>query len=115
MTWFEDLTPYSYSPTEFPEGTLASSVPPLNVGWLEDDHSYPQGAVPGAFVARLRALVTHSVTQRMRGWQDCNLCPGADTMVSGRRNESHPRGTERSEPWESTGLAMPRRSSSSTT
>jgi hypothetical protein len=93
MTWFEDLTPYSYSTIVFPTGeTPASFVPPLNVGWLEDGHSFPQGAVPGAFAARLRALVTHSLTQQLRGWHNCNLCPGTGTMVNGSRDESHPRG-----------------------
>jgi hypothetical protein len=93
MTWFEDLTPYSYSPIEFlTEETPASSVPMVNVGWLEEGHSFPQGAVPGALVARLRALVTHSLTQQLQGWHDCTLCPGANTKVNGRRNESHPRG-----------------------
>jgi hypothetical protein len=34
MTWFEDLTPYSYLPTKPSSG----SPPTLNVGWLEREH-----------------------------------------------------------------------------
>jgi len=36
MTWFPDLSPYSYFGDEYAGGLLA-------VGWLEGDHDYQRG------------------------------------------------------------------------
>jgi hypothetical protein len=89
MTWFEDLTAYSYLPT-----IPATSAPALNVAWLEPNHWFPQGAVSNALVVRLGALVEHARTQATRGWHFCNLCPptGMNNINWSTPNESHPCG-----------------------
>jgi|HubBroStandDraft_3_1064219.scaffolds.fasta_scaffold12870_1 hypothetical protein len=77
MTYFADLTPYSYMRALPPgtEGDPELSTEGLNVGWLEPGHSYPTGEVPDAAVAGvLRRVISHRVNV-MRGWHDCGLCP----------------------------------------
>ncbi len=44
MTWFPDLSPYSYFGDEYAGGLLA-------VGWLEGDHDYQRGDVPTKVIA----------------------------------------------------------------
>ena len=71
--WFEDLTPYGYLRQA---GT--SSVPTLNVGWLEKGHPFSSGVLPTAAVERLRQLVELWATKATRGMHFCDLCPAAD-------------------------------------
>ena len=80
MTWFEDLTPYEYLRAD---GGL-TSIPTLNIGWLERGQSYPTGAVTPAFVQRLGQLVAHASTRGTRGLHLCDLCPTADEESSAK-------------------------------
>lgn len=68
MTWFEDLSPYTYLPQDRDEGLL-------NVGWLEPAHAYSIGTVPDEATAALVALAERpeAVT---RGFHVCGFCAG---------------------------------------
>ena len=46
MTWFDDLTDYSYD-------QQPGLTPCVNVGWLDGAKDYPRGPVPEGFVERL--------------------------------------------------------------
>lgn len=64
MTYFEDGTAYEY---------LSGEGPATNVGWLDEDHLFPTGPVPPAFVEALSELCRVGVLP-MRGVHYCNLC-----------------------------------------
>jgi hypothetical protein len=64
--YYQDLTPYQYIPVE-------KDPPSLNIGWLDNTRSYPQGEVPEPFVERLW-LFCRSPVNQMRGFQECQLC-----------------------------------------
>jgi len=49
MTWFADLTPYSYGPSR-------EDPKPLNVGWLSIKQPFPTGATSVEFQRRLGEL-----------------------------------------------------------
>ncbi len=68
MSYFRDLTPYSYG--YFPE-ELHSRV--LNIGWLEVTQPFVTGRLPEAWIDRLWQFCTISVPQ-MRGYHVCDLC-----------------------------------------
>jgi hypothetical protein len=69
MTWFEDLTQYTYL------GSHPTTPPTLNVGWLSRDRHFAQGHVPQRFVSRLHELCAHARTRQTRGLHACELCP----------------------------------------
>jgi hypothetical protein len=75
--WFEDLTPYGY----LGQGGT-SSVPTLNVGWLEKGHPFSSGEVPSVALERLRDLVEFGTINVTRGMHFCDLCPAADDDAS---------------------------------
>src|SRR3954470_12070619 len=75
MTWFEDLTPYSYLPMFWDEAP--PSRPALNVGWLAEGMRFATATPDPAFVERLRLLVRHARTQQTRGYHFCEFCPPA--------------------------------------
>lgn len=64
MTYFPDLSPYSY---------LASAYSMVNVGWLDRDHPYTTGHVSDRVVTRLceLAIQKHNIT---RGYHYCHYC-----------------------------------------
>jgi hypothetical protein len=64
VTYFADLTPYTYFDGE------ADSV---NVGWLEPGHPMPTGDAPSGFVERLTVLAEDRVNQT-RGPHVCGFC-----------------------------------------
>lgn len=69
MTYFEDLTPYTYSPGD-------DEQPPaevLNVGWLERGHDFPHGPTPGGLIQGLFELCKRP-THVTRGIHFCDLC-----------------------------------------
>ncbi|MHA6764624.1 DUF7919 family protein [Streptacidiphilus sp. PAMC 29251] len=70
MTYFEDLSPYSYSvDADSPgDGTL------LNVGWLGEGHSYPVGVSSDELIAGLVRLCADPVNLT-RGVHFCDICP----------------------------------------
>ena len=67
MTYFEDLTTYSYIPED--EGAL------LNVGWLDADHEYPKGATSEKFIEKLAWLCVNAPVKGTPGIHSCSLCP----------------------------------------
>ena len=64
MTYFADLTPYTY---------LEDSEPALNVGWLDAVHPFPTGKCPGELVTALTRLAENRV-QQTRGRHYCEIC-----------------------------------------
>ena len=69
MTYFPDLSPYSYTRTP-PEG----EGEPVNVGWLDADHDHPRGDAPDGLLAALVARCDKRIN-RTRGVHFCDLCP----------------------------------------
>jgi hypothetical protein len=69
MTWYPDLSQYSYAPESIPPGQTI-----LNVGWLGSGHDFPTGDSPGGFLDTLAD--GHA---RTRGWHGCNL-PHAEQL-----------------------------------
>ncbi len=74
MSYFRDLTPYTYFPLQTAE--LPDDAKALNIGWLWPDKPVPQGDVPLAFIRGLSVLFTKQVMQT-RGWQSCPFCDSA--------------------------------------
>ncbi len=68
MTYYEDLTPYSYSETEEKY---------LNVGWLSPEHAYVQGDPSDNLIESLKELA-RSPCNVFRGIHFCELCPSFD-------------------------------------
>lgn len=64
MTYFEDLTPYSYSEW---------SEPMVNVGWLDRGHEFETGDVDPKLASALTNLAAHPVNM-MRGLHNCQFC-----------------------------------------
>jgi len=46
----------------------------LAVGWLEHDHAFANGTVPGPFLDALFAACVSKQVRLTRGWQPCTLC-----------------------------------------
>jgi hypothetical protein len=68
MTYFPDLTPYTYLPDTVPPGVELS-----NIGWLDAAHPFPQGSTSPEFIKKLTELCAHHQTAQARGWHSCNL------------------------------------------
>lgn len=69
MTWFADLSAYSYL------NSTPTDPPTLNVGWLSGEVSFPRGDTPAEFRARLKTLAEFGRTQVTRGFHTCEFCP----------------------------------------
>ena len=69
VTWFEDLSPYTYLEQDRGEGML-------NVGWLEPGHAYSIGTVPEEATAALATLALDP-QRRTRGFHTCGFCGDA--------------------------------------
>jgi hypothetical protein len=65
MAYFPDLSPYSYG------GCRHEDV--LHVGWLDNTHPFPQGALPHHLIAKIKALAANPV-ELYRGVHLCELC-----------------------------------------
>ena len=76
MTYFADLTPYSFLAS-------AAASPALNVGWLDPAHSFHEGATEPEFHRRLFALCEHPV-HRTRGIHRCAFCPELEAAPAQR-------------------------------
>ena len=66
MTYFEDLTPYSYHQSGIADHTL-------NIGWLDNKYRYNIGAVPIVFIEKLWEFLRFKIVH-LRGLHYCNLC-----------------------------------------
>ncbi|WP_225850303.1 hypothetical protein [Streptomyces sp. HPF1205] len=64
MTYYADLTPYTYE---------SSEQPALNVGWLSADEPFTKGVVAECVVDALKVLCARRVNQ-MRGLHFCEFC-----------------------------------------
>jgi hypothetical protein len=73
MTWYPDLSQYSYLPEFIPTGQVI-----LNVGWLESGHNFPVGDPPGGFLDALAELCAGNLQAPTRGWHECDLCDDED-------------------------------------
>lgn len=69
VTFFEDLTPYSYL---HPEEELPGTV---NIGWLDPKHPFPTGLTSAAFQTKLQQLCQRRM-KRTRGFHPCYFCKG---------------------------------------
>lgn len=65
MTYFEDLTPYTY---------LSDQPPMLNVGWLSRSHEFPTGDTPREVLESLYVLADQQENNILRGVHDCEFC-----------------------------------------
>jgi hypothetical protein len=70
MTYFEDLTPYSYIQKD--------KEHLLNVGWLDSRHDYRKAAVSQDFIEKLAWLSVNAAVNRTPGIHKCSLCPPMD-------------------------------------
>ncbi|MFG2747955.1 DUF7919 family protein [Streptomyces xanthophaeus] len=81
--FYEDLSAYDYRDedafTDLESGFYALWYRPaytrLNVGWLEAGEPYSTGAVPTAFVEKLKAVQKVQWMNVCLGWHECDLCP----------------------------------------
>ena len=64
MSYYQDLSPYVYV------GAIPGAV---NVGWLDREHDFPKGKVPGSAVKKLRRLAENPAV-RHRGFHQCEFC-----------------------------------------
>jgi len=71
MMFFEDLSPYSYSP---------STVPMVNVGWLGRGYTFEEGVPDTDLVAALKRLAINP-PNLMRGLHDCEFCDVESPIV----------------------------------
>lgn len=70
--YFRDLTAYTYE-------RLSELETVLNVGWLDKDHSFVTGKVENTIIDKIEVMiVTHKITNQMRGNHVCNLCTHID-------------------------------------
>lgn len=78
MAYFADLTSYCY---------IRRYADPcvLNVGWLDNQHSFPKGTVPDTVLATLFALCKKPVNMT-RGMHSCQFCPGSGQGRVAERN-----------------------------
>lgn len=67
MAHFPDLSHYVYGRTH-PEPHI------LNIGWLSNEHKFPQGTPPEWLALRLEERISSPVNQ-YRGSHNCEFCP----------------------------------------
>ncbi|SPD76515.1 conserved hypothetical protein [uncultured Desulfobacterium sp.] len=69
MTYFDDLSPYSY---------ISEEGNSLNIGWLDKNHDFQKGDTSEEFIERLAWLTIYSTVKHTPGIHRCTLCqPGA--------------------------------------
>ena len=82
MTYFADLTDYSY----IPRGHASHAVT-KNVGWLSTGHAFETGEPTEALLDRLWSYCAVSVAQT-RGIHQCEFCPTKDVRFVERKGDS---------------------------
>jgi hypothetical protein len=75
VSFFEDLTPYTYF---HPEEELPDTV---NVGWLERGHPFPTGRTSKKFRTKLERLCLR-LAKQTRGRYECDFCKGREKATS---------------------------------
>ncbi len=73
MSYFEDLTPYTYFPEEN-NNTI------LNIGWLSPSYEYKKGKVPKHIIQELKKLFENPVNLT-RGFQICKFCQNSNFIT----------------------------------
>lgn len=81
MTYFADLTDYTYIPAGHASCTITK-----NVGWLSSAHPFETGAPSEELLDRLWSYCTVSVAQT-RGIHRCEFCPDKDVNFAERRSD----------------------------
>jgi membrane protease YdiL (CAAX protease family) len=81
MTYFADLTDYSYIPT----GRTSHAVT-KNVGWLSAAHAFETGEPSEELLDRLWSYCSVSVAQT-RGIHQCEFCPDKDVHFAERKGD----------------------------
>ncbi|MDF9816428.1 hypothetical protein [Streptomyces sp. SPB162] len=74
MSYFPDLSPYTYWDDQTPSKEPVTGVPVVNVGWLDDEHEFTTGEPPEGLVEALRKAVTDREYRVTRGVHSCDLC-----------------------------------------
>lgn len=83
MTYFEDLSEYTYSETDIvsTDGGYVERQPRyrrLNVGWLDAPHPVPTGEVPEWLPDKLLDLAAGPLVNATRGFHLCTYCDSFD-------------------------------------
>lgn len=96
MTWYPDLSPYTYMQDAFRRNGREFISPPqiiLNVGWLAPGHDFPVGDSPAGLVDALAELRAEHAQARTRGWHQCDFCDRTDiqSLFSDNSDESRSR------------------------
>jgi hypothetical protein len=84
--YFADLTPYEFLKRNEPNT--------FNVGWLDAEHDFSKGNVPGMVIERLKSLAKKP-TNQTRGFHLCPFCKSesadaassAEIRVGGRNGK----------------------------
>jgi hypothetical protein len=74
MTFFADLTPFTYGHSE-------ADPTVLNIGWLSCDHPIPVAAPNDLFVTALETIAAKPINP-YRGYHICDFCPPPPVIVS---------------------------------
>ncbi len=72
MTYFSDHSPYAYGHGSHP-GVV-------HVGWLDNIHAYPKGAVDARLIEKMKLLASKPL-QLYRGMHICELCAEPPDLV----------------------------------
>jgi hypothetical protein len=93
VTYFEDLTEYSYyGPDIVSRGGGYVRFEPryrrLAVGWLDAPHPVPTGEVPAWVPEKLLDVLAGPQVNVMRGFHLCTFCDGGRSMLTVRRNDT---------------------------
>lgn len=78
MSYFEDLTPYTYQSSAVIDGTV-------NVGWLDIAFPYSRGKVSEEFLDKLWDFL-HVRLVILRGPQSCYFCSPPEILYIAQRN-----------------------------
>jgi hypothetical protein len=77
MSYFADLTEYTYFSRQRQYPPVPGEKELVNVGWLDIDHEFTTGDVPSQFIVTLKYLLDHNRCQHTRGAHECPYCPDA--------------------------------------
>lgn len=91
MTYYADLTPYTYDRDNGSRDAtrLWRGVPLVNVGWLQRGKPYQEGAAPSGLAAVLDGMSSTHRAQQTRGYHPC---PFRAWRLFGSRAQ-HPQGS----------------------
>ncbi|HEX7703934.1 MAG TPA: hypothetical protein VF403_24500, partial [Kofleriaceae bacterium] len=81
MTYFADLTPYTFGPDDGWTGDL-------NIGWLAANKPYAHGSPPDGFLTALITCAARPV-RLYRGVHTCELCGATDLQFDLEGREVH--------------------------